>query len=307
MKRFFAIALVAALAIPAFAADVTNVNPSNVIMDQVPSVPVPVNGDPVCGELSFDGVNGYAAARRPDGLESWVLANCEDAGNLGGMCWLAIDNTDADWDGTADYAVWDAATVEGGCADDSNTICAGRGIANTRDPLLDGSGNQVILFGRLAWTYCVKFDECPTRGKIYVAPRVSIGAGQSFILTRACNGDKPTYFQSAFFGYPCAVPANQLFGVDACNAIQALAGGPAAPRCTYQITARPKLKSGICGQPCNACPYNQGDLLCTVECDTADQCRATIKGFNACNGGGACKVKAGLVGCAVPNGCKRCG
>jgi hypothetical protein len=83
--------------------------------------------------------------------------------------------------------------------------------------------------------------------------------------------------------------------------------GPQAPRCTYQITARPKFKSGTCGQPCNSCPYNQGDLLCTIECETSENCRLTIKGFNACDGGGACKIKAGLVGCAEPDGCRRCG
>jgi len=304
--------LVGVWTVTALAADVvTHVNPTGAVSGLTSPDPViPTNGEPVCGALDFDGVNGFAAQRRDDiGLESWGLANCEfsDVMAIAGMIWWAIDDSDSDWIGLADYAIWDADTVENGCADDSTVIIEERDIANTREPLLDDNGNQVVLFGRNAWIYTVKFSPMTFKpGKYYFAPRTVLETGQSFILTRDCNGDKEAWFQSEFFGFPCAVPS-QFF--PECVAIAPFGEAvPPEPACIYQVK-KVKAKAGVCGEPCAECSYTRGDLLCTVPCDPdAPDCEGRLKGFNACADGGACKVKADNVGCdRPPDGCRRCG
>ncbi|MCG3132209.1 MAG: hypothetical protein FLDDKLPJ_03042 [Phycisphaerae bacterium] len=82
--------------------------------------------------------------------------------------------------------------------------------------------------------------------------------------------------------------------------------GPQAPRCIYQVS-KVKNKANACGQVCDTCPYVRGDLVCTIECGSSNDCTGRLKGFNACANGAACKVSADLVGCDIPpSNCKRC-
>lgn len=300
MKRILCALLIAA---PAFAVDVTNVNPSGIGGKVDSGIVLPVNDDPICGNLNFDGVNGLSAQRRGDGLESWSMTNCELEADttLTGFCWLAIDNTDADWIGTADYSVWDGATVETGCADDSNPVAAGFDVTNNRQPLLDGGGNQVVLFGRNAWIYDMKVPDADLApGKYYFAPRIVVGGGQSFILTVPCDGNKPTYFQSEFFGFPCAVPGSQVFGSDLCAAVQPKGRqGPPQDRCLYEVT-KAKGQKDLCGNKCRECPLAVGDIICANVCVDEGDCRSSVKGVEACGDTSACKIKTNALGCGQP-------
>lgn len=216
------------------------------------SFPEPVDPPSViCGDLAFDGVNGLAAQRRDDiGLESWVMVNCQitEPTEIQGFIWVTVDNGDNDWIGVDDFAIWDAATVEQGCADDSNSKQV-RNLTNTRE------GPLGVLFGRNIWRYTLKLPDDGTRpilqpGKYYFGVRAVLGTGQSFILTVPCNGRKPIYFQSAFFGFPCAVPGINVFGADFCAAVQVL-GKPVETQscCTGAETVKAlckRLADGRC-------------------------------------------------------------
>jgi len=84
--------------------------------------------------------------------------------------------------------------------------------------------------------------------------------------------------------------------------------GPPKPRCIYQVN-KVKNLTNLCGNAtCADCPYTRGDIVCTTECPNGnDDCRTSLKGTNACSGGTACKIKAGLLGCDIPpRNCKRC-
>lgn len=84
------------------------------------------------------------------------------------------------------------------------------------------------------------------------------------------------------------------------------AGGPTTPHCIYQVS-KVKNKANNCGLDCDVCPYVRGDLVCTTECGSPNDCAARLRGFNACRNGAACKVSADLIGCDVPpRNCKRC-
>lgn len=310
MRKLLGFLVLGLLALPVVASDdLMQVNPSG-IPAPVSGILPPVDPNPVdpcedqCGTLAYDGVNGYAAARRPDGLESWVMIDCDIREETEIQCftWIAVDNTDQDWSGVDDFAIWDAATVETGCADDSNTVAAGRDLANSR------SGPVDFLFGRNAWRYSLNIPPVTLApGRYYFAVRAVIGAGQSFILTTPDDGTE-SYFQSVFFGFPCAIPGSNVFGVPASNAI-VVGGktGPPTPRCIYQANKVKNLTNVCGGLTCNDCPYTRGDLICTTECRSTDDCRPTLKGTNACSQGTACKIKANLVGCNIPpTNCKRC-
>lgn len=285
-----------------------------------------------CGALAFDGVNGLAGQRRDDGLESFVLAPCAIDGTGKMLAWYAIDNSEFDWNGNADYSAWDANDVENGCANNGNTVASESDVPNDREPLLDNNGNQVVLFGRLAWIYTVPVSQ-DLSGAGYVAPRVRVTAGQSFILTRPCDGDGPIWFQSEFFGFPCAVPGRNVFGQDFCGAIELRSdfGPPTGAccqgdgtctetleedcdgaswnegedcdtfecpiiidQCLYAVTKveLKKQKSVLCLKVCDDCPFEVGDIVCGLECDEADDCKDELKGKILCAGGGMCKVEA---------------
>jgi len=84
--------------------------------------------------------------------------------------------------------------------------------------------------------------------------------------------------------------------------------GPPKPRCIYQVN-KVKNLTNLCGNAtCADCPYTRGDIVCTTECPNGSgDCRTSLKGTNACSGGTACKIKAGLLGCDIPpRNCKRC-
>ncbi|GMU35836.1 MAG: hypothetical protein KJ057_01615 [Phycisphaerae bacterium] len=82
--------------------------------------------------------------------------------------------------------------------------------------------------------------------------------------------------------------------------------GPPTPRCIYQVS-KVKNKANACGQVCDTCPYVRGDLVCTIECGSANDCPGRLKGFNACANGAACKVSADLIGCDFPpRNCRQC-
>jgi hypothetical protein len=297
MRTILCAFAVLGLVVSAQAADVTSVNPSGVVKDMTFGSPIPVQ-DIICGALDYDGVNGLAGARRQDGtLESWILAWCPQAGGVGGVQWLAIDNTEQDWVGLDDVAAWDQSTVEGGTATDGNAAVLEFDIPNERAPLMDDNGNQVVIFGRLAWIYTI-FPYPNAFAGGYFSARAVIGTGQSFILTRPCGGeDKPIWFLSTSFGYSPAVPGNVVFGVDYCACMVVFAGGDPEPHCMYEV-AKPKLKNGPCGEVCEVCPYEKGQILCKdIACENSDQCPNKLGGFVGCVGGGACKVKAALIGC----------
>ncbi len=178
----------------------------------------------LCGELNCDGGNALTAQRWDSiGLQSWVLAHCdiEDQVEIQGFNWLTLDYDDGDWSGLADFAIWDVATVENGCADDSNTIASGRNLSNTREVGID------CTFSYDEWKYQVILLDRPVLepGQYYFGVRI-VAEGQSFIFTTPCNGRKPIYFHSEYFGYPCAVPGMEVFGVDYCAAIEVLGAPP---------------------------------------------------------------------------------
>ena len=83
--------------------------------------------------------------------------------------------------------------------------------------------------------------------------------------------------------------------------------GPPVPKCIYQVRTV-KIKNDICGKPsCVDCPYAPGDIICTHDCATTDDCAGSLRGTSACPRGGVCKVTASLVACdACPRGAKRC-
>jgi hypothetical protein len=96
------------------------------------------------------------------------------------------------------------------------------------------------------------------------------------------------------------------FGAGTVSMAVSVKCGPPTPRCIYQVT-KVKSKTNLCGAACTDCPYSRGDLVCTNECQSNDDCRGSLKGFNACSNGSACLVKASLVGCDLPPAdCKRC-
>ncbi len=309
MKKMLCLLMLGLLAMPVVAEDLMQVNPSGIPAPKSDLVPPPDTVDPMdvlCGDVAYDGVNGYVAQRRPDGLEAWTMINCEfpEDVEIQGFNWVTVDNTDGDWAGTDDFAIWEASTVENGCADDSNTVAAGRDLTNTRQGPID------FLFGRNAWRYTLVLPDPVTlpAGKYYFGVRAVTVSGQSFILTTPLNGRKETWFVSAFFGFPCAVPASTLFGAPSSNAIEVLGkpAGPPTPRCIYQVS-KVKNKANLCGTVCDTCPYVRGDLICTNECRDSNDCASRLRGFNACPNGAACKVSADLVGCDIPpRDCKRC-
>jgi len=298
-------------AVGAYASDkpVMMANPSGIQAPAPGILPPPQEIDPedvLCGDLNYDRVNGLAAQRYIDGqLASWVLVNCEfDAEfEIQGFNWDAIDNTDGDWAGRDDFAIWDAVTVEQGCADDTNTIAAGSDLANERVSL-----NEVI-FGRNAWAYHLTLPDPVTiqPGKYYFGVRAVVNGGQSFILTVPCNGRKQVYFQSIQFGFPCAVPGINAFGAEYCAAVEVLGkpAGPPVDKCVYQVNSV-KIKKDLCGNPsCTDCPYALGDMICTHDCPPG--CENSLNGTSACPSGSICKVKAGSIGCGpCPPGSKRC-
>jgi hypothetical protein len=301
------------LAVSAYASDTPSLvaNPSG-IKAPVTGIAPPVQPidpeDPLCGRLDPDGQNGLAAERWPSlGLEAWVLVNCEinEPTSLQGFNWYAIDDSQAIFQGVSDFAVWNASDVEGGCADDSNTVASGRDLP------ADQTATGESYFGRPAFLYHVTLPDAVTLepGKYYFAARIVGEGGQSFILTVPCDGQKPGWFQSAFFGFPCAVPNSTVFGVDYCAAIQPLGkpAGPPIPKCIYQVRSV-KIKNDICGNPsCTDCPYALGDIICTHDCSTGDDCARSLRGTSACPDGGLCKVTAELLGCDFcPRGSKRC-
>jgi hypothetical protein len=281
-------------------------------------VPAPVKGivpppdqidpqDPICGGLNYDGENGLAAERWPSlGLEAWEMVNCEfdQQMEIQGFNWVTVDDTGGVWQGVDDFAVWNASDVENGCADDSNTVCSGRDIPNTRVDTGD------VLFGRPVFIYSMKIDPCILEpGKYYFGARIVGENGQSFILTIPCDGRKQGFFQSVFFGFPCAVPNDQIFGVPYCAGIEVLGkpAGPPIPKCIYQVRTV-KIKRDLCGNPsCTDCPYSVGDIICTHDCATENDCEGSLRGTSACPSGSICKVTAPLVACDFcPRGSKRC-
>lgn len=178
----------------------------------------------LCGDLNYDGVNGLAAQRWDSiGLESWVLAYCDIEGEvqIQGFNWVAVEWKGWNWFGLADFAIWDAGTVENGCADDSNTIASGRDLLSSRN--LAECGFQFCF-----WRDHVSLPDPPVLapGQYYFAVRNVTEGHQSYIATAPCNGRKPIYFHSDFFDFPCAVPSMEVFGVDYCVAIEVLGAPP---------------------------------------------------------------------------------
>lgn len=297
----------ALVAVPVVADDliVTNLNPNGVVMNPVVNRPPLDPEDLLCGSLAYDGVNGLAAQRWDSiGLSSWAMSYCEFdvETTIQAFKWVTVDNADNVWLGTDDFGIWTAALVEGGCAGDVGDVASGRDIVNSRTGPID------FLFGRNAWEYYMDIpDVTIPAGGYYFGTRI-VGEGQSYVLTVPCDGNKPGYFQSDYFGYPCAVTNATVFGADYCVGIAVLGKqGEPKPRCIYQVN-KVKNLANLCGAVCADCPYVRGDLICTNECPngTAD-CRTRLKGFNACSNGAACKVIADLVDCAVaPPNCKRC-
>lgn len=117
------------------------------------------------------------------------------------------------------------------------------------------------------------------------------------------NGDLYQFSKSGAVLQMIAVPAIAGY---AWGGEFAFDSGPPTPRCIYQVS-KVKNKADACGRVCDVCPYVRGDLVCTTECGSANDCASRLRGFNACANGGACKVSADLVGCdAPPQNCKRC-
>jgi hypothetical protein len=286
-KWLFGLMAMALMAMPVLAQDepTTNVNPSGVVTSSSRILPPrPLDpGEILCGDLDYDRVNGLAAQRRPDGLQSWVMVYCEfdRPVQIQAFEWVTVDNTDNDWGGTDDFAIWPAQTVENGCADDSNTIAGGRDIRNTRVPLGE------VIFGRNSWHYSMDIPDVDLpAGGYYFAVRAVVVSGQSYILTVPCNGRKPIYFQSVFFGFPCAVPGRNVFGVDYCAGVTVIGkdqeGGNS---CKYN--RKVKAKGG-----CQACPTNLGcEVDSGIDCGSLEDCRKKVKENIPCpEGRGKCKI-----------------
>jgi hypothetical protein len=285
------------------------VNPSGVPAPVMGLVPPPQEIDPptvLCGDLNFDGINGGAAQRWDSlGLSSWLMINCEfdQEMEIQGFNWVTVDTGDANWLQRDDFAIWNAATVEPpGCAGDQGDVANGRDLSNSRE------GPLGQLFGLNIWKYHLTLPDPVTlpAGKYYFGVRI-VSEGQSFILTTFCTGQKPAYFQSDFFGFPCAVNASAIFGADSCVAIEVLGkpAGPPVDKCIYQVNSV-KIKKDLCGNPsCTDCPYTLGDIICTHDCPPG--CENALSGTSACPSGSICKVKAGSMGCGpCPRGSKRC-
>jgi hypothetical protein len=115
--------------------------------------------------------------------------------------------------------------------------------------------------------------------------------------TRGVGGYGFTTWRTAgSFGYP---GANAQLVTVKC--------GPPVPKCIYQVNSV-KIKKDLCGKPsCSDCPYAVGDVICTHDCATGNDCERSLKGTSACPKGGVCKVNAGFVACDIcPRGSKRC-
>jgi hypothetical protein len=292
-KWLLGLVAMAFMALPVLAQDepVTNLNPSGAIVSSLPALPpAPMDpGDTVCGDLAYDRVNGLAAARRTDGtLDSWVMVHCEFSvpTEIQAFEWITVDNTANDWNGFDDVAIWNAATVESGQATGVGDVLNQPNLSNTR---VDGEP----LFGRPGFKYTLDItDVCLPAGSYYFGVRIVIGtpaAGQSFILTVPCNGQKPIYFQSTSFGFPLAVPGRNVFGVDYCAAVNVIGkdcdGGDKF--CEADCT---KVKA----KRCDVCP--QGVQKSNTPCQTDPECRRGAKGkvkVVACPDGlgGKCKYK----------------
>lgn len=82
--------------------------------------------------------------------------------------------------------------------------------------------------------------------------------------------------------------------------------GPPVPRCVYRVKKAKNL-ADPCGKVCDQCPYARGNLICTNECRSDEDCASKLKGYSACPNGAACLVKGTLVGCIEPpRDCRRC-
>ncbi len=297
----------ALVAVPVIADDliVTNLNPSGVVMNPVVNRPPMDPEDLLCGSLAFDGVNGLAAERWVSlGLSAWDMSYCEFdvETTIQAFKWVTVDDSLQVSQGNGDYAIWTAALVETGCAGDVADVANGNFSTQQTDL------NQT-LFGRPVLEYYMPIgDVVLPPGGYYFGTRVVGENGQSFILTVPCDGNREGYFQSDFFGIPCAVTNTTMFGAPYCPGIAVLGKqGEPKPKCIYQVN-KVKNMANLCGAVCADCPYVRGDLVCTNECPNGGaDCRTRLKGFNACSNGAACKVIADLVGCEVPPGnCKRC-
>jgi hypothetical protein len=110
------------------------------------------------------------------------------------------------------------------------------------------------------------------------------------------------------YGTSVWVPSANLFGQPGALAQQVTGKcGPPVPKCIYQVRSI-KIKKDLCGNPsCTDCPYAVGDIICTHDCQTGDDCSGSLRGTSACPKGSVCKVVANLVACDIcPRGAKRC-
>jgi len=290
-KWLLGLVAMAFMALPVMAQDepVTNLNPSGAIVSSLPALPpAPIDpGDTVCGNLLYDRVNGLAAARYAGGgLDSWVMVHCEFSvpTEIQAFEWMAIDNTDGDWNGFDDVAIWKAATVEGGQANGVGDVLDQPNLPNTR------VSNGEIIFNRNSWKYTLDItDVCLPAGSYYFGVRAVLNGGQSFILTVPCDGQKPIYFQSTSFGFPIAVPGRNVFGVDYCAAVNVIGKdcGGGDKFCEADCT---KVKA----KRCNICP--PGVQKSNTPCQADPECRRGAKGkvakLDCPDGlGGTCKYK----------------
>jgi hypothetical protein len=109
------------------------------------SAPIALAQDGTCGTLDIvdppQQLLVIPAHERPIGggfapMDSWPMVKVPCGGQMiTGFRWIAYDSDDESWTGAADFAVWPAATVEQGCANENTAVLVSYDIPNERTPM----------------------------------------------------------------------------------------------------------------------------------------------------------------------------
>lgn len=127
------------------------------------------------------------------------------------------------------------------------------------------------------------------------------------VIFRDGEDDNPCRDGASGFGYPDWTPFAELSGYPAASSYTVeVQPAPSAPRCVYRVAQVLPL-TNLNGDLCDVCDRQPGDFTCAIRCTEVGQCSDRLMGMAACGNGGACKVKAKLVGCdACPDGGEFC-
>ncbi len=228
----------------------------------------PSQGQDVCGpplELAdpLSEVVVFPGHDRPSGggfirTRDWLMYEVSCARHpIERVTWWAADFDPTSWEGTADVAIWTSEEVLSGCADRDTAAVLIEDVPNTREPVLDDNGRQIVLprgGGGQLWAYEIELDGVlPPDESFFIGVRNNVmpwpHASQIVLGPPPTSGLSEAWYQNRFRGddfdgdgdvdfIECATPFDALFG-------QLFGIGPRTP--LIQLTTRRVCPADIDG------------------------------------------------------------